>query len=142
MRDGPNESASAPARTPEEREQLKRRFANLKTKRSEIERSAEAVTEQIHLLLREAHEAGWSWAEIAEIADYRNGAVARAQAARAGDVEPAPLPPDSYTVREAAERLGVSVQSVYASIRAGRIIVADDRAKGRRVYLPDSGTSD
>ncbi|GAA4363029.1 hypothetical protein GCM10023146_01950 [Nocardioides caricicola] len=129
-------SSTAHGRTPENRERLKQQFRELRDKRAEIERNAQAVTEEVHLLLRRAHDDGWSWADLAELAGFRNADVARTQAAPASATTPSRPPPDTYTVREAAARLGVTSQAIYQAIQSGRIEVADDRARGRRVYLP------
>jgi excisionase family DNA binding protein len=77
------------------------------------------------------------------VAGYRTAEAARVQALRRDDRAPAPppAPPEgSYSISEAADLLGVSAQTIYDWIRAGRIEVALDRPRGRRVYLPERST--
>jgi len=96
--------------------------------------------DELPQVMREAHDAGLSWAEIAELAGYRSAAVARNQAAPRGD-NPKVSEDTGVTVREAAERLGVTPQAVYAMIESGRIQVVDRRQRGTRVHLPPAQAS-
>ncbi len=118
---------------------VKRRLADLVAERDRAEARRRDLTDQIRATLRQAHDLGLSWSELAEVAGYRNAEAARVQALRRDDRAPAPdaiHPEGSYSIREAAEILGVTSQSIYDWIKSGRIQVAVDRPRGRRVYLP------
>lgn len=118
-----------------------RHLADLVAERDRAEALRRDLTDQIRTALRRTHDLGVSWSELANVAGYRNAEAARAQAIRHEDreIDPAAVhPDDSYTVSEAAQRLGVTKQAIYDWIKAGRIEVAVDRPRGRRVYLPSS----
>lgn len=92
--------------------------------------------------MREAHEHGYSWQEIAEAAGLGNANVAKSLAAKKSDlpdpVVPVAPPAGTYSVPEAAAELGVTKQTVYKWIKSGQIRVADDRPRRLRVFLPPS----
>ena len=120
-----------------ERARVRARLEKLVAQREAAELRRTQLTTEIHGLLRDAHDAGWSWAEIAEFAGYRSADAARNQATPvASRPSGRSEPTGSYSVREAAELLGVSPQTVYAWVASGRIKAADSRKSGRRVYLP------
>lgn len=115
------------------------------TRRAVEDRRRSLITEA-RLLLREAHERGHSWQEIAEAAGLSNANAAKSLAAKKSEL-PEPVtaadPPDgTYSVPEAAAELGVTKQTIYKWIQAGQIRVADDRPRRLRVFLPPpaSGT--
>ncbi|KQW45932.1 hypothetical protein ASC77_18625 [Nocardioides sp. Root1257] len=91
--------------------------------------------------MREAHDLGWTWSEIAAFAGYENATVARNQATARGSRPPPAHPPGTHSVREAAERLGVTPQTIYNWIDAGRLEIADGSARGTRVFLPSDPSS-
>ena len=123
-----------------ERERVRDRLRALVAERRTLDQRRQKLTDELHLMLRAAHDAGWSWVEIAEFADYKNAAAARNQAKPRDAVPPPSHTAGTYTVREAAERLGKSAQTVYAWIESGRL-EAEMGPRGMRVALPDSLTS-
>ena len=134
MCDGPAEAGT-------DRERVRDRLRALVAERKALDRRRQDLTDELHRMLRAAHELGWSWTEIADFAEYKNAAAARNQA-KARDAVPARShPPGTYSVREAAERLGVSPQTIYSWIDAGRLEVSEHGTRGKRVYLPDSPPS-
>lgn len=70
-------------------------------------------------VLGEAHDAGCSWEDLAAAAQLEsaNAARLRAQRARRASEEPVGL-----GITEAAERLGVSRQTIYDWIKNGRLL--------------------
>lgn len=128
---------------PAEPERVKQRIADLVAERDRAEARRRDLTDEIRASLRLAHDLGVSWSELAVLAGYRNGENARVQAYRRNDRAPTPArehPEGSYSIREAAAALGITPQAVYDRIKAGRLTVAVDRPRGRRVYLPEGTT--
>ena len=143
MCDEPAESA--PSRSPQERRaQVLARLRELATERDAIQERRRVITEELHTLLRRAHDLGSTWQEIADSAGYTSAVSARNQALSARDAEPEPADPalaGTYSVKEAAQLLGVHPKTIYQWVKSGRITVADDRVRGTRVFLPDSTSS-
>lgn len=135
MDDGPTQPAS-------ERDRARDHLTDLVETRKRVEQRRQDLTEQIHQAMRAAHEAGWSWSDIAGFAEYRTAATARSQATPRSDRPPPQHPPDTYSVREAARRLGVSAPTVYAWIESGRLELAPGDGRNKRVVLPARQASD
>ena len=115
------------------------RLASLVEERDRLQSRQHEITTAIHAALRAAHDAGFSWTEIARTTGYSSASVARNQADPRGPRPPAPRPPDppgTYSVREAAQILDVSEPTVYTWIRSGRLQATRGRSRGQRVYLP------
>lgn len=120
-----------------DRERARDRLRALVAEREALDRRRQELTDELHLMLRVAHDLGWSWAEIASFAKYKNAAAASNQAKPRDAVPLAAHPPGTYSVREAAERLGKSTQTIYTWIETGRL-EAEDGPRGKRVFLPDA----
>lgn len=123
-----------------DRERARDRLRALVTEREALDRRRQELTDELHLMLRVAHDLGWSWSDIAVFAKYKNAAAASNQAKSRREVPPASSPPGTYSVREAAERLGKSTQTIYTWIESG-ILEAEDGPRGKRVFLPDRPSS-
>ena len=123
-----------------DRERVRDRLRALVAEREALDQRRQDLTDELHRTLRTAHDLGWTWAQIADFAGYRNATVARNQAAPQSTTSTS-HPPGTYSVREAAERLGVSTQTIYARIVTGRLEVAEHQGHHTRVYLPDAPSS-
>lgn len=134
MRDRPADEES-------ERARVRDRLRELDDERKRLDERRERITEERHRLLRVAHDLGWTWTEIANFAGYANAAVARNQAVAREPGSSTSHPPGTYSVREAAERLGVSAQTIYSYIDSGKLEAVEYRTRGKRVYLPDAPSS-
>lgn len=100
-----------------------------------------------------AHEGGYTWSEIARAADLGSAETARGRAYRARETDDIPPSlrwrhergrtprPDTdrpgLSVTEAAKRLGISRDTVYAWIRSGKLNFTPDDAGRPRVLLED-----
>lgn len=100
-----------------------------------------------------AHQAGFSWSEVARAAELGSAETARARAYRAKetpDVPPSlrwrrergstPRPQstaDGLSVTEAAARLQVSRKTIYAWVRNGKLATTSDEAGRTRIRLDD-----
>jgi excisionase family DNA binding protein len=100
-----------------------------------------------------AHEGGFTWSEIARAADLGSAETARGRAYRARETDDIPPSlrwrrergrtprPDSerpgVSVTEAAKRLGVSRDTVYARMRNGKLKTTTDDAGRTRVLLEE-----
>lgn len=119
-----------------ERERVRDHLRALVAEREALDRRRQEVTDELHEMLRVAHDLGWSWAEIASFAKYKNAAAASNQAKPRSEVPIASPPPGTYSVREAADRLGKTPQTIYAWIESGRL-ETEEGPRGKRVFLPD-----
>ncbi|WP_395656526.1 helix-turn-helix domain-containing protein [Nocardioides sp.] len=123
-----------------DRERVRDRLRALIAERKALDRRRQELTEELHRTLRIAHDVGWSWSEIAAFAEYKNAAAASNQAKARDAVPRAPDRPGTYSVREAAKRLGKSTQTIYTWIESG-LLEAEDGPRGKRVFLPDIPSS-
>lgn len=123
-----------------DRERVRDRLRALAAERKALDRRRQELTDELHRMLRVAHDVGWSWSEIADFAGYKNAAAASNQAKARDAVPVPPHRPGTYSVRETAQRLGKSTQTIYTWIEAG-LLEADDGPRGKRVFLPDLPSS-
>lgn len=135
--DDPADSASGPSSESEAAylERVRQAAIELTSRKREVA-EAEALFASV---LGEAHEAGCSWEALAVAAqlDSPNAARLRAQRARRAGEEQVGL-----GITEAAERLGVSRQTIYDWIKDGRLRMTKAGSGRTRVLLddpPDTG---
>ena len=144
MTDDPSTPVDGPSND-DEQAVLDRLTAAIR-RRTELEQERRQLTTTVGLLLREAFESGYSWAEIADTAGYDDAQAAMSAAAKKSELAtqpaPPPPPPGTASIAEAAATLGVTVQTIYAWIKNGRLKVADSRPRRIRVYLPRSTSND
>lgn len=108
---------------------------------------------QLSDTLLAAHEGGFTWSEIARAADLGSAETARGRAYRARDTDdippslrwrrergrtprPDPASP-GVSVTEAARRIGISRDTVYAWMRNGKLPTTTDEAGRTRVLLEE-----
>lgn len=120
----------------------------------DLEQQQRAGAARLAQALLSAHQAGFSWAEVARAADLASGETARTRAYGARDPKevppslrwrrehgstPPPISPATgVSVTEAASQLGVSRKTVYAWIRNGKLASTTDEAGRTRVILEEN----
>lgn len=119
-----------------------------------VENRHRSQAEALAQAMYEAYKAGHTWGEIASAAGLASPKTARSRAERAmdavdlspsvrwrqthGDAVPRPRPtPPGISISEAARRLGITRNTVYAWIKNGKLTSTADDAGRPRVLLDD-----
>ncbi|RYC10551.1 excisionase family DNA-binding protein [Nocardioides zhouii] len=142
-----------PDESPDARDKLSRVSAEA-AELVEVENRHRSQAAALAQAMYEASKAGHTWGEIARAAGLASPKTARSRAERAmdaadlspsvrwrhahGDAVPRPAPESpGISVTEAARRLGITRNTVYAWINNGKLQSAEDHAGRPRVLLDE-----